>query len=314
VSLVRFSEERASVAGERTHTGLRDDAAIARYVQRAVSLLRGNPDAAPRDFARLLAAAANVELNRLGVPDMSVAVDGSTHRGHVVTEGEAAGIAMAVWHEARHAEQRFRIAAGEWRESRTREDAIYEEAVTAWLGEVEAGARLARAVTACDGPAPEQVRERTGRMLAGWSQPGGAMDVIRSQLLSARRRRRATIVADVHTMVARFDAAEAEWRAVGPSPSRWAFVNLAEALRELLRAIDTAHRNQPLEKDAHEAGRATFDAFHAELARPLVSSAGEQIPGECTITRSGAIDSLTRPEIGFNQTRNRAAESEAQGL
>jgi hypothetical protein len=329
----RVLARRTVGAKPRKGTGMRDDAAIARYVHRAVIFLRNNPDAALHHFARFLGAAANVQLNQLGVPDMRIDIkgrggggahfdaaswsmfidsDGFTHRENVtvlrdLTEDEAAIIAMTVWHEARHAEQRFRVArmqagervergfemedeaaaaaaeapleprampagelaeAREWRENQIGEDALYREVVTAWQGDVKVGARLARGVTAADAPTPEEVRERIGRMLTGWSKPGGAMDVIRSHLPSAQRRRRATIIADVQAMIARFEAAETEWRALGAAPARWDFVDLAEALRELVRAIDTAYRNQPVEKDAHEVGHKTFDAFHAELAKP----------------------------------------------
>jgi hypothetical protein len=273
VSLARFLQERASAPAEEAArtphrpapSGLRDDAAIERYARRAARFLRSHPDAAVGDFARFLCALASVELDKLGVPAPKP-VDCVT-RGVVgdLTDDEAAMAAMTVWRSARHAEQRCRIArmlagepmpAGELAEARewwTGEDASYRQAVTAWQADVEAGARLARGVTA-----PEEVRVLIGRMLATWSKPGGAIDVVRLHRSN---------VADVQAMTARFEAVETEWRAVGRSPARRDFVDLAEALRELARAIDTAYRNQPVEKDAHEVGHKTFDAFHAELAR-----------------------------------------------
>ena len=120
-------------------TGLRRDDAIARYCRKAVIFWLNNPDAELHHFARFLGAAANTELNALGIPDVRVHVknvgaggaaaifdhegwamfinpDTFTHRPDEVkmlgdlTEDEAAIIAMTVYHEARHGEQHFRIA------------------------------------------------------------------------------------------------------------------------------------------------------------------------------------------------------------
>ena len=51
---------------------MRDDAAIARYVRKAVIFWRNNPTAGLFHLANFLGAAANTELNRLGVPDVKV--------------------------------------------------------------------------------------------------------------------------------------------------------------------------------------------------------------------------------------------------
>jgi hypothetical protein len=120
-------------------TDLRRDDAIARYCRKAVIFWLNNPDAELHHFARFLGAAANTELNALGIPDVRVHVknvgaggaaaifdhegwamfinpDTFTHRPDEVkvlgdlTEDEAAIIAMTVYHEARHGEQHFRIA------------------------------------------------------------------------------------------------------------------------------------------------------------------------------------------------------------
>jgi hypothetical protein len=56
-------------------TGIRDDAAIARYVRKAVIFLRNNSTARLFHLANFLGAAANTELNRLGVPDVKVHAD-----------------------------------------------------------------------------------------------------------------------------------------------------------------------------------------------------------------------------------------------
>jgi len=313
-------------------TGMRAGGAIGDYVRKAVIFLRNNPDAQLHHFARFLGAAANTELERLGVPDMKVRIDhggkggahfdaelwemyidadGFTHRDGVttlgqLTEDEAAIIAMSVYHEARHAEQRFRVArlqAGEgaplgfrmdedaakaaaakpldkratpahelreaeaWRTNQMGDDALYREVVTQWQGDVTTYAKLARGVADEDGPEPSEVHERIGRVLKGWAKPDHAMDVVRKHLPSAQKRRNATIIADITLIDERFTAAEAEWKALPAQPGRGDFAALAEALRQLVRAINGAYRNQPIEKDAYEAGGATFDAFHKELAK-----------------------------------------------
>jgi hypothetical protein len=74
-------------------------------------------------------------------------------------------------------------------------------------------------------------------------------------------------VADIKLMNERFEAAETEWKSIPSQPARRDFVQLADALRELVRAVDRAYHNQPVEHDAHEAGGATFDAFHAALKK-----------------------------------------------
>jgi len=141
-------------------TGLRSDAAIARYVRKAVIFWRNNPDAELHHFASFLGAAANTELNLLGIPDVRVKVknvgaggaaaifdheswtmfinpDTFTHRPDEVktlgdlTEDEAAIIAMTVYHEARHGEQHFRIARLEAGEGKEIDPTMDEDAAAA---------------------------------------------------------------------------------------------------------------------------------------------------------------------------------------
>ncbi|MDA0180122.1 hypothetical protein OJ997_07435 [Solirubrobacter phytolaccae] len=321
------------------HTGMRDDGRIAEYVRKAVIFIRNNPTAPLNHFARFLGAAANVQLNTLGVPDMNVVVkanggggahfsaefwqmfideDGFTHREGVTTLGEltddeAAIIAMNVWHEARHAEQRFRVARVEagagrpigfpqidadvgeaaeaqpltqrampahevreteaWRENQLGEDSVYRQAVTGWQSEVRQASRLAHGVAPEEvnqqkNPLqPADVRDQIGRMLKGWNKPGAGMEVVRTHLPSAERRKRTTMIADIKLMIQCFATAQAELAALPAQPGRADFAKLADALRQLVRAIDAAYRNQPVEKDAHETGGAAFDAFHGELAK-----------------------------------------------
>ncbi|HEX6024488.1 MAG TPA: hypothetical protein VFZ00_21035 [Solirubrobacter sp.] len=310
-------------------TGLRDDAAIARYVRKAVIFWRNNPTAGLFHLANFLGAAANTELNWLGVPDVKVhineygpggaffhadgwymVINGVTSDENVRTLGElnedaVAIVAMNVYHEARHAEQRFRVArmrAGEgsevgfpmdedaakaaaeapldprkmsaqerreakaWEANTLGEDALYRDAVMTWMGEVKTAARAARDVASDEGRDPEDVRQTIGRSFTTWAK-NGALWAMRDHLPSARRRKNATIIADITLMDERFKAAEAAWRSIPSPASRGDFVQLATALRELVRAVDRAYHNQPVEHDAHEVGDAAFDAFHAALKK-----------------------------------------------
>lgn len=310
-------------------TGMRDDAAIARYVRKAVIFWRNNPTAGLFHLANFLGAAANTELNRLGVPDVKVhinehgpggarfyadgwymVINGVTRDENIHTLGEldedtVAIVAMNVYHEARHAEQRFRVArmqagegaeidlsmdedaaeaaaaapldprkmpaqerreAKEWQTNTLGGDARYRDAVMEWMDEVKSATRETREVASKDGRDPEDLRKMLGRIFTAWANTGALM-AIREHLPSAQQRKNATIIADIALMDQRFQAAEAEWKSIPAQPARWDFVQLANALRELVRAIDRAYRNQPVERDAHEVGGATFDAFHAALKR-----------------------------------------------
>jgi hypothetical protein len=310
-------------------TGMRDEAAIARYVRKAVIFWRNNPTAGLFHLANFLGAAANTELNRLGVPDVKVhinehgpggaffhadgwymVINGVTRDANVHTLGEldedtVAIVAMNVYHEARHAEQRFRVArmqagegaeigfpldedvaraaaaapldprkmparerreAKEWQTNTLGEDAGYRDAVMTWMGEVKSTTREARDVASNDGRDPEELRKMIGRTFTAWTTAGALM-AIREHLPSARQRKNATIIADITLMDQRFQAAETEWKSIPSQPARWDFFQLADALRELVRAVDRAYHNQPVEHDAHETGGATFDAFHAALKK-----------------------------------------------
>jgi hypothetical protein len=311
-------------------TGLRRDDAIARYARKAVIFWLNNPDAGLQHFAIFLGAAANTELNLLGIPDARLKVSASgagtaaaifdaenwmiyvnpdtfTHRGDEVktlgdlTEDEAAIIAMTVYHEARHGEQHFRIArlqaaqgedpgfrleekaaaaaaadplrakgadplelreAREWYSVEYGEDATYREAVTEWQGHIRAMARLARDVKPDE---TADLRERTGRLLRAWTKHGGAAEYIRSHLASAQKRGATTIATHITRINAAFDVAEAAWRRLGEKSTPDDFKPLAEALKQLYRAVNKAYEEVPVEFDAHRAGDALFDAFHKAL-------------------------------------------------
>ena len=313
-------------------TGLRRDDAIARYCRKAVIFWLNNPDAELHHFARFLGAAANTELNALGIPDVKVHVkdvggggggaaavfdheswsmfinpDTFTHRPDEVhtlgdlTADEAAIIAMTVYHEARHGEQHFRIArleagqgkeidpmmdqdaaaaaaadplkargadplelreARDWYSVEYGDDATYREAVTDWQGGIRAIAKAARDVKADE---TGDLHARIGRLLKGWSKDGGAAWYVRSHLSSAKQRGAATVVKNVSRINAAYDAVEREYRKLAPSASPADFKPLAEALRELYRAVNKAYEEAPVEFDAYRTGDAVFYAFHKAL-------------------------------------------------
>jgi hypothetical protein len=312
-------------------TGLRDDAATHRFTHKAVAFLERNRSLELLHYANYLGAAVNVELNALGVIDVHVSVgkgalgaaaefdadgwamsinpDEFSHRPGVERMGdldrdESALIAMTVYHEARHAEQAFRVArllatehqpappgmnedaaaaaaklpldrttatareieeARAWRTNTVGEDAVYREAVTWWQGEALKAARLARDVDETGAPA---LRERLDRLIRGWSKPGAAADFVHSHLPSAQQRKAAAIVADITRIDAELALATAALDALGEQAKAAEFSPLAAALADLYRAVSAAYHHQPVEQDAYDAGGAAFAAFSAEPAGP----------------------------------------------
>jgi hypothetical protein len=318
---------KPAARGASRNSGLRRAESIERVARKAVIFFNNNPDARLHHFAIFLGAALNTELDLLGIPNVKVQIssvgagtaaavfdaenwamilnpDSFTHRGvetlGELTEDEAAIVAMTVYHEARHAEQRFRVArlqaaegkepgfampdepaaaaaawplegasalelreAKAWRTNTVGEDATYREAVTSWQGEIRNAARVTREV----GADHDDVRERIGRLLKAWSKYGGAEEYIGSHMASARKRGDKVIMGDVKKITSAFDRAEAAYKKLDASSPPADFKPLAEALADLYRAVHAAYRNQPVEHDAWEAGYALFDAFHAQLKR-----------------------------------------------
>jgi hypothetical protein len=225
-----------------------------------------------------------------------------SHRPEVATMGdltsdEAALIAGRVAHEARHAEQHFRVArlqaaegeeigpemdedaakaaqaapldlrganpqevreARQWRTNEIGEDATYREAVTWWQHEVREANRMAHTVKADQ---TDDARERLGAKLHSWNRPGAAADFIRSHLASARARKATQIITDITRIDASYDRAVAAWQKLPEHPQLADFAPLQEALADLSRAVTAGYYDQPVEADAYDAGNATFDAF-----------------------------------------------------
>jgi hypothetical protein len=123
-------------------------------------------------------------------------------------------------------------------------------------------ARAARDVKA-DGTA--DLRERLGSLLKGWSKYGGAAEYIRAHVKSAKQRGMTTIFRNASRINAAYDAVEREYKRLGADPSPADFKPLAEALRELYRAVNKAYEQAPVEYDAYRTGDAVFYAFHKAL-------------------------------------------------
>jgi hypothetical protein len=180
-----------------------------------------------------------------------------------LTSDEAASIAMTVVHEARHAEQRFRVArlqagegkdagfemddeaavaaaaaplrgggqevreAREWRENEIGEDATYREAVSWWTTNIRPVIKIAN-------DAGPDAYERIGHNLKGWGGPGGA--------------------------------ATGLYAILSPTSKPDEFEPITNALIDLNKAIYKAYVDQPIESDAWAAGNATHDAYAKQAA------------------------------------------------
>jgi hypothetical protein len=216
-----------------------------------------------------------------------------------LTPDEASLIAHTVYHEARHAEQNFRMArleagehherdfemdedaaraaeanpltarngggqelreAREWRDSMAGVDSQYREAVTLWQEETHEAARL---VYYAKPDEEAYLRERMAAKLANWRKPNSATAFLRDHLASARKRRKTTMIADILAIEAAIDIAE---KAQAGSD----FAPLKAAVLELNKAVYRAYGNLPVEHDAFEAGNAVLEDF--EKARPSTSA------------------------------------------
>jgi hypothetical protein len=305
-------------------TGLRSPAAIDRFVHKAQSFLGRNGDGELRYFALYLGAAINEELAAIGVPPVRVVMFNQTPnaaefdasgwtmvlnpdmfspRRHAtlmgdLTSDEAAHIAMRVVHEARHAEQRFRVArlnagegksdagdeidedaakaaaavplrgggqdvreAREWRENEFGEDSTYREAVSWWATNIRPAIKIA------DDAGPDAY-DRIGRILKGWGGPGGAATVVREHIAGARRRHKATMLADVTAITDGFDACIGLYSILSPTSTHDEFEPITNALIDLSEAVYKAYTDQPIEADAWAAGSATRAAYSKQAAAP----------------------------------------------
>jgi hypothetical protein len=300
-------------------TGMRREPAIERFVHKAVSFLGHNRDAELKIFAIYLGAAVNEELAAVGCPAVKVELNQSvvgaefdaaswtmtinpaefSHRPGVRTLGdlereEAAVIASTVYHEARHAEQRFRVArldaaeghkpaftmpggtaeaaaasplatggreaqeAREWREDQTGADALYRAVINRWLPEVGPALKLAQSVDARN---VAEVYEQIAQQLHDWNQPGLAANMVRGHLSSARRRRRTAIAGAIQQILHAYDAAVAAHAALRDDANPEDFSPLIFALWQLNQAVTDAYAHQGIEDDAWAADDAVRTAY-----------------------------------------------------
>jgi hypothetical protein len=212
-----------------------------------------------------------------------------------LTSDEAAHVAMTVVHEARHAEQRFRVArlnagegkeaegemdetaaaaatavplrgggqevreAREWRENEFGEDATYREAVSWWTTNIRSAIKVAY-------DAGPDAYDRIGRILKGWGGPGGAATVVREHIASARKRHKATMLADTTAITDAYDACIGLYAILSPTSTHDEFSSITDALIDLNKAVYKGYVDQPIESDAWAAGNATHDAYQKSAA------------------------------------------------
>ena len=308
-------------------TGLRRREPADRVARKAVIFMKNNGHIPMHHFANFLGAALNTELDMLGVPNVKVQISSAGAGGAAaifdaenwamvlnpdsftqygvetigeMTEDEAGIVAMTVYHEARHAEQRFRVArlqaaegeeagflmpdevaaaasdwplegasrtelreAKNWRTNTVGADAMYREAATWWMGEAKSALKVVREV----GKDHAEVQERLGRLLRDWGKHGAAGEVIASHLASAQKRGASVVAGDVKNIDRAYKRAQAAHKELDADSPPADFKPLEEALLELYRALHGAYRNQPVEHDAWEAGYTMFDAFEDEVKR-----------------------------------------------
>ena len=319
----RFLARRTATGPKQT--GLRDDGVLHRFTKKAADFIARNGDGSLQQLAIYLGAAINVELGELGIPDVHVVTSkvdipasgqffaedwtvvlnpkhfsnrGATTMGEL-TAAEAALIADTVAHEARHAEQHFRMArldaaegkdpaAGgldadaakaaadmplDLRDSRSAK-AVKE--ARAWRSSRYGEDAIYREVVtswmedlrvwahrlhdATDQDA-EDLRRRFGGLLAAWAKPGHAIEVLRAHLPGAKTRKATRVIEDLTRIITQYATVEATFAKVPQDGGAAGLEPLTEAAKELFRSVDTAYRNLPIEADAYETGDAAFAAF-----------------------------------------------------
>lgn len=317
--------------------GISTAGAIDRYARKAMWFYQRHADADLASYGRYLVAAVSTELAAVGCPAVEaiigpglmgalgefeaeawgIVINVDQLRGlreattiGELDAGDAALFASVVYHEGRHAEQRFRamrlvaaegqedplqdvapevVAAAralplgrrapareraearDWRDYMFGEDETYVSAVDTWRKDVVMAARLAHQVTSDNAT---ETRAQIARMLGGWVKEHGPGGYIRSHLASAVTRSRRTLMTDIRRIDKALAAVQAELDQLMPHPGKDDFPPLYAALVELARALSAAYRDQPTEHDAFNAGNAAYDACLRWLEsrrRPLPS-------------------------------------------
>jgi hypothetical protein len=319
----RFLARRTATGTKQT--GLRDDVVLHRFTKKAADFVARNGDGTLQQLAIYLGAAINVELGELGIPDVQVVTSkvdipaagqffaedwkvvlnpkhfsyrGATTMGELTTD-EIAIIASTIAHEARHAEQHFRMARLDAAEGKdpaasgldedaakaaadmpldlrdAREAKAVKEA-RAWRSSRYGEDAIYREVVtswmedlrvwshrladATDQDA-EDLRRRFGGLLAAWAKPDHAIEVLRTHLPGAQARKATAVIGDLTRIIAQYAIVEAAFAKVPQDAGAAGLKPLADAVKELFRSVYTAYRNLPIEADAYETGQAAFAAF-----------------------------------------------------
>src|SRR5262249_62332023 len=105
----------------------------------------------------------------------------------------------------------------------SREASPYREAVPWGTTNIPPAIRIAH-------DAGPDAYERIGRILKGWSGPGGAATVVRNHVASARRRHNATMITDTTTITDGFDACIGLYAVLSATSTAAEFEPITDAL------------------------------------------------------------------------------------
>jgi hypothetical protein len=242
-------------------TGIATEAAVGRFVSAGKSLEADWADLHMSDRAERLTEAANAELAAIGIPPLEMQLhnlgdDHGVFRPSVwgmhvnwdpfipneVSPGEVEIVAMTVYHEARHAEQWFRMArlmAGQGKSSADIgaalriPEAIIAEAAKDPL-DADGGAEAQEASVWLDsrtGPG----KEKTSEVMAELRAAGAALDEaiaayerVEKKLLVSKERK-AELAAAVDAAYERFNKAHEAYRALPVEADAWEVTEAVEA-------------------------------------------------------------------------------------
>lgn len=259
--IVRKADERKAGTAEDM-TGIGSQIAAGRFATAIKALQPKWAGLTPWWRAQKLYKAANAELEAVGVPGfMTLAVQDMTARGGfaswewgfkfqkallsmpALSDDDASELAQTTLHEARHAEQHFRIARYLAGQGKTAAEILAEDDIPPHIAQ----AALAKPLTAENGSQAELDEA------AEWHQAMGA-DGAKNQAISNNAG------AQVDELKARHAAGAQALAAFQADPTR-ANADLVDKARlhleaqvSVVEAAYVAYRNIPYEKDANEVG------------------------------------------------------------
>jgi len=242
-------------------TGIAAEAAVGRFVSAGKKLEADWPDLHMTDRAERLTDAANAELDALGIPNLDMQLHnlGDDHGvfyskvwamhvnwnpfiPDVVTTGDMEVVAMTVYHEARHAEQWFRMArlmagqgtsSAEIAASLRLPEAIVAEAEKNAL-DADGSAEAQEAALWLDsrvGPGKEHAQDVMSELRAAAAALDEAVAayerVEKNPLVS--RRRKAELAAAVDAAYERYNKAHDAYRALPVEADAWEVTEAVEA-------------------------------------------------------------------------------------